>query len=600
LNTRSRGAHARVTARARAFSLSSYVTMAAREDGSVPEHSDTIVTTEEGTDGGEKPVDPRNPTSGDPTLTKAALKRFEFVPRGDLSSYQIPKKVPRGADAEDVHSLHSESEEATLRARDKRRAEEHKDRERYKMNLPLPNWGAPDYSGPSTSAQDYWNASWAPDAYWDPNYYQGASHYDYYDHSYEEAEEGQEEFPTSAKSQTPGPLSKSDTSQPQAAAACDVSPDPVSSKTKDALEEDPDNSENPEEMLAQPEWDLTALKQQMLEFGSDAGPAVHTTLTSHLNAVWQKGSANKMKELHEKHPLPAGCHMFRAALNDSIASFMQSSEKMKYPYTRDVKLTGIQGLIARAAIPLAKTCEGVMRKDKSLSAPQHMELAMDAFTLLASASQQVNQLRKALIKPSMNAKLRASMCRPVKDEEPSEWLFPDLVESAKIAKQTSGLMAFSGFRGRPRGRGRYQPYFGPPQGYGRGFPPRGNFYPPRGEYVPLDQCDTLLSISTAPWELPLLHFDAYVEHPVVSSTYESDDIFCSRWTPTIPPRKRSPSRERVREDPTPVPEVSIAHIPPIYDKWGAFKAGRTKQCLASWRQHTSDPWLLKNLHGYKL
>jgi hypothetical protein len=46
--------------------------------------------------------------------------------------------------------------------------------------------------------------------------------------------------------------------------------------------------------------------------------------------------------------------------------------------------------------------------------------------------------------------------------------------------------------------------------------------------------------------------------------------------------------------------VSYKDAPPLTDKWGIFRACRAKMCLASWRKHTSDPWLLKNLHGYKL
>ena len=47
-------------------------------------------------------------------------------------------------------------------------------------------------------------------------------------------------------------------------------------------------------------------------------------------------------------------------------------------------------------------------------------------------------------------------------------------------------------------------------------------------------------------------------------------------------------------------KVSPADAPPITNKWDKFQACRAKMQLASWRRHTSDPWLLKNLYGYKL
>ena len=40
-----------------------------------------------------------------------------------------------------------------------------------------------------------------------------------------------------------------------------------------------------------------------------------------------------------------------------------------------------------------------------------------------------------------------------------------------------------------------------------------------------------------------------------------------------------------------------SHVPL---KWTIFQACRAKLRLASWRKYTSDPWLLKNIHGYKV
>ena len=56
-----------------------------KDDLGIPEYTPPIIPTTDQTDG----IDPRQL---EPTPTKGSLKRFEFTPRGDLSSYHIPKK----------------------------------------------------------------------------------------------------------------------------------------------------------------------------------------------------------------------------------------------------------------------------------------------------------------------------------------------------------------------------------------------------------------------------------------------------------------------------------------------------------------------------
>jgi hypothetical protein len=95
---RFRIAHARLAARGLRTTVDTIVTMATQEDarGDAQRHLDdsTVETTEEGTSSGPPPSDPRSPVM--PT-TKAALKKYEFVPRGDLSGYHIPRKPSHAA-----------------------------------------------------------------------------------------------------------------------------------------------------------------------------------------------------------------------------------------------------------------------------------------------------------------------------------------------------------------------------------------------------------------------------------------------------------------------------------------------------------------------
>lgn len=140
-----------------------------------------------------------------------------------------------------------------------------------------------------------------------------------------------------------------------------------------------------------------------------------------------------------------------------------------YPYAWDVKLKGVQGVIPRAAVPDCKLCEEIMHSQKKMSMQQQLDLGRDSIALFAAANQQLNQIRRDLIKPSMSAKIREVIRHQVKEEEASPDLFPDLAESAKAAKQVSSIIIpYSSYGGRGRGRR----MGGGPYGrcdYGRGY-----------------------------------------------------------------------------------------------------------------------------------
>jgi hypothetical protein len=532
-------------------------------------------------------LDPRGRPS---PSTKASLKQFEFVPRGDLSDFHIPKKVASREDAS------STAADLAGRSDDPSNRPSVLTSSQPRMSLAVPNWTQASSSshmpGPGPSSHDYWSASWSPEAaaYWGPPAPYG---YGYYG----------EEWPAEEETEFGASYDAGPTGQTPS------NPTPSSMVTADMILGDGDTSATEAELLKEPEWDLTALDAHLAAFGSDTGPALHPTLNSHVNNLWKKGTGNKIKDIHEKYPRPSGCQLFRTSLNDSIRCFMQ--EKAKFPLVRDVKLTGIQGLIARAAVPLARGCESAMRKDKPITPQACLDFQLDSLTLLASANQQINQLRKDLIKPIMNNQLRASVCRVVKDEDPSEELFADLEGATKMAKQTSGLMGNPYPRGRGRGRGRFHPYFGPPGGFGgRGYgPPRGAFFPPRGEYVDFVSISDLQSLpvldctDAMSWNSNLESQSDECSMPVDINVNSSARV-CSRWQTQLSKRPRPTTGQTVIETPQKLPpsrlQVSYKDAPPLTNKWDHFRACRAKLCLASWRKHTSDPWLLKNLHGYKL
>lgn len=71
-------------------------------------------------------------------------------------------------------------------------------------------------------------------------------------------------------------------------------------------------------MLATPEWDLGLLDGHMTALGSETGLPLQSTLTTPINKLWKKGSLNKVKDIHDRHPRPENTMMYKTKLNDTI------------------------------------------------------------------------------------------------------------------------------------------------------------------------------------------------------------------------------------------------------------------------------------------
>jgi hypothetical protein len=402
-------------------------------------------------DNAQKEIDPR-PPGGSAELqqrTKAELKRFEYTPRSTLVDFRIPKTVSHTATSdamEDTGSVHSLGFDASRDESGHAHVLDHQ-----------PSRGRGTPRGMRGSSQwhpthyhNYWGPDWAE--------YDYPEEYGYYDSSYgggyeyEGEPRGGEESSMDFAVEEHVPAGAPARTQPAAAAA--VTPAaPVSDDNFVVTDQlAPDANEG---ILQQPEWDLNLILEHEAALGTDVGPALNPRLTVHLNKLWKKGSTNRIKDLHDKHPRPEGTTLFKTSLNEHIAAPMLTAPQnspLKFPLIRDIKLKAVQGLIVRSAVPSGKICEQLMRKDKVLSTQDHLDLAMDNYTLLAAANQQLNQLRRDFLKPTLTANIRGSLCRAVKEEDPSEDLFPDFTEQAKAAKQASSYVRAGRSFGRSRGR----------------------------------------------------------------------------------------------------------------------------------------------------
>ena len=75
-----------------------------------------------------------------------------------------------------------------------------------------------------------------------------------------------------------------------------------------------------------------------------------------------------------------------------------------------------------------------------------MDLSLDSMAILSNACSQLNQLRRDNLKPFLNDRLSALVCKQRKENDPTEELFPKINETARVAKQGVALVSFGGNR----------------------------------------------------------------------------------------------------------------------------------------------------------
>jgi hypothetical protein len=374
-----------------------------------------------------------------------------------------------------------------------------------------------------------------------------------------------------------------------------------------------------------PESEEDYLKSHKGNYAPETGPALSVALTSHLNTIWQRGrDPALMKRFYETHPKPEGTPFEKVDLNSDITTLLNADPQKKHVVTRDLRFKGIQTLVAKAAIPAAKVCQMIMTGQSDKQAM--VDACLDSITALANASSQTNQMRRDNLRPYINKQISGLVCKQRKENDLSADLFPKMQESAQAAKQGVGLLNIGrGRGGGGRGRGgRYRPY--PTRGF-RGY--RGPWRGPPGRY------DSYYSIahgsttpvtldSVAPNDIPNTidpnHYHTDDMNELLANTCDISSgemnslvnnvltVDCSRegsvsveqqWSAERDGIRRS--RTRGQERPVVDTQDEVSHyVAQFTSKWDTFQACRVKQCMSRWRSVTSDPWILKNLYGYKL
>ena len=239
-----------------------------------------------------------------------------------------------------------------------------------------------------------------------------------------------------------------------------------------------DNNNNCSEVLkdsdsVNEEWLLLAKEYQVEE---ETGPKLDDKLADLLkNLITNKSSDERLKAKMEAYPKPQNCEPMQAPrINPEIWSKLKPGTR-----SRDIKMQRSQTKLMKALIPLAQMMQSLLKSEhKAL-----VRIALDSATLICSASQDISQRRRELIKPDLNAQFAqlASSHIPVGNTYLSG---DDLPKTVKDINETNRVgYKLSGISSRGRG-GRFLGGFNPSQRYNNryqynnqqyNFSRRGNF-----------------------------------------------------------------------------------------------------------------------------
>ena len=213
------------------------------------------------------------------------------------------------------------------------------------------------------------------------------------------------------------------------------------------------------------------------------GPTIQPKLAQLINKLWWKDrDSETYKQIMKKYPRTENLEAQEVEVNPEVHNLVSRMAK-----NRDAKLKSAQAGISRAAVPLTKIAEQLVKaKQGDVDKQLVLDLTIDTLTLLANTNEVVNQIRQEAIKPSKQYRFQ-TLCMIPNGEDTSKLLFwNSLSERIKAAAQGGrlGKRPYQfGYGAQMRGRGHgysYHPYAGytPMRGgYGWGRPFLGKSIP---------------------------------------------------------------------------------------------------------------------------
>ncbi|KAK3084722.1 hypothetical protein FSP39_018007 [Pinctada imbricata] len=149
---------------------------------------------------------------------------------------------------------------------------------------------------------------------------------------------------------------------------------------------------------------------KMYEPSDKTGPAIDDSLAKIVRGMMNKDRDDKddktREELQEKHLRPENCEiLITPKVNKEIWRTLPSSARNK-----DLELQKPQKLLVTAMLPLISSVDVLIKNDPKGENPSTNILVdniMDAVAMLSHANDDMNGVRRSMIKPSLNTEYRA-------------------------------------------------------------------------------------------------------------------------------------------------------------------------------------------------
>lgn len=184
--------------------------------------------------------------------------------------------------------------------------------------------------------------------------------------------------------------------------------------------------------------DLLDDYSKALQLEDKVGDAIQGPLATLLsNMLSKKVDEGALNQKGDQFPRPANVpEIVTPTVNPEIWGQIQKTTR-----SRDIKLQKVQGANIKGLSALAKLANTLMEAKKSkkaISTTECLRICLDAFALFAHANQEINQRRREVIKPDLNARFKdLAKNQPVTDklfgDELSQQV-KDINETAKMAR----------------------------------------------------------------------------------------------------------------------------------------------------------------------
>ena len=322
------------------------------------------------------------------------------------------------------------------------------------------------------------------------------------------------------------------------------------------------------------------------KFDDDEGAATNEEVAELVNQIWStKQEKDTVKELFKKHKKPANINAQKVNVNEEVVHSIPKSAK-----SRDMQLRSVQGIVAKTAVPLVESLARLINVDEELDRQKLVDSTVDGITLLAHANQQLNQMRRDMLRPTVHPKYQP-LCYKAEGDS-SKLLFGEKLMDRIRGVSQGGKMAR---RGLARGsgyaaRGRYQPYQYPAyptyHGYGRG----------RGASRPPFLGKSLSQVSTSITKAEVGSTENIIPDCQNVYTIQSG----CRPAATKQQGPRSEATDAVNQDDTDSSDRSMVGKYMVSCATVPFEPGKLASCVHEWRNLTSDTILLKSIRGFGL